>query len=137
VVQLPLLKKTIEKRKRKKGSSRLREETSDQERAMAKPVKKSKKFKVQSSGLSITEKIAGVKTGERKASSTSNGGDGPGHASVHAIDLYISFELTKKLSLSRPTESAREALLRRGLARNPLAPLLSKVQSCEVFIFCL
>jgi hypothetical protein len=87
--------------KRAKGSSHSGDQTSEQEWALAKPVNQSKKFKVQSLVLSIKEKtssakivirlIAGIKTGGRKASSTSIAGVGAGHASVRAIDLYASF----------------------------------------------
>jgi hypothetical protein len=65
-----------------KGSSHsVGGQTSEQERALAKPMKQSKKFKEQSSGLSVTEKtssmkvvirpITGVKIGGEKVSSTS------------------------------------------------------------------
>jgi hypothetical protein len=65
---------------------------------LAKPVKQSKKFRAQSSGLSIMEKtssakavprlIAGAKTGGQKACPTPTAGGNAGHASAHAIDLY-------------------------------------------------
>jgi hypothetical protein len=86
--------------KRAKGSSHSGDQTSEQEWALAKPVNQSKKFKAQSLVLSIKEKtssakivirlISGIKTGGRKASSTSIAGVGAGHASVRAIDLYAS-----------------------------------------------
>jgi hypothetical protein len=56
-----VLKKTSENQKRVKGSSRLGDQTSEQEKAMAKPLKKSKKFRPQSLGLSITQKTSSSK----------------------------------------------------------------------------
>jgi hypothetical protein len=66
---------------------------------LAKPLKQSKKFISQSSGLSIMEKassltamnwpVAGVKVGGGGASSTSIGGSGAGYASTRVLDLYV------------------------------------------------
>jgi hypothetical protein len=53
--QVPTPKKTTEKRKRVKGPSHSGDQTSEQENALAKPLKQSKKFKLQSSRLSIME----------------------------------------------------------------------------------
>jgi hypothetical protein len=104
-VQLPLPKKTIERKKWKKTSSCSGDKTSEQEKALAKPLNPSKKFSVQrggaqSSRLSISEKTSSVKApprplvsamaGRLKAPSASAVVDDSGYASVRAIDLYSS-----------------------------------------------
>jgi hypothetical protein len=57
---------------------------------MAKPLKQSKKFSLQSSGLSLTEKAssANVKISWGRTSSTSVGGGGVCWAPVQALDLF-------------------------------------------------
>jgi hypothetical protein len=115
VAQFPPLKKTTEKRKRTKGLSLLRYQTSEQE----KPVKQSKKFRVQSSGLSFTEKtssvkivprpIAGAETGRQKKHPALTAGGSVGHASVCAIDLYPSSASEEASPLERHQKNARNS----------------------------
>jgi hypothetical protein len=71
--QVPASKKATEKQKRAKGLSRSRDQTSAQELALSKPMKQSKKFISQSSGLSVTEKssFVTIKISGGKTSSTS------------------------------------------------------------------
>jgi hypothetical protein len=119
VAQFPPLKKTTEKRKPTKGLSLLRDQTSEQEKALAKPVKQSKKFRVQSSGLSFTEKtssvkivprpIAGAETGRQKKHPALTAGGSVGHALVCAIDLYPSSASEEASPLERHQKNARNS----------------------------
>jgi hypothetical protein len=65
-------------------------QTSMQELDLAKPVKTSKKFVVQSSGLSIVEKAfpAGAKIAGKRTSFASAGGSDAARASAHVLDLF-------------------------------------------------
>jgi hypothetical protein len=100
-VQAPASKKPFEKRKHVKGPSCSGDQISKQEKALAKPLKQTKKFRSKSSGLSIMEKasstkvviqpITSVKINRGKTSSTSAGGGGAGQALTRALDLYASF----------------------------------------------
>jgi hypothetical protein len=85
-------RKASEKQRRGRGSSRSGTRTSAQEFALAKPLKPSKKFVAQSSGLSIAEKTSptGVKIVCKKVSSTSTGGSDTTWASTRALDLFDS-----------------------------------------------
>jgi hypothetical protein len=97
-------KKTIQRKKRKKTSPCSGDKTSEQEKALSKPLKPSKKFSVQkgvqSSGLSISEKtlsrkasprpLVSAKAGKLKAPSASTTGDDSSYALVCVIDLYSS-----------------------------------------------
>jgi hypothetical protein len=112
VAQVSAPKKTTEKRKHTKGSSHSGGQTSEQEGALAKPMKQSKKFKAQSSGLSITEKvssakvvirpIAGIKIGRENLPSTSAAGGSAGRASTHAIDTYALSASDEETILPEP-----------------------------------
>jgi hypothetical protein len=80
--------------------------------AWAKPLKQSKKFKVQSLGLSVTEKasfmkivirpVVGVKIGGGKLPSTSATGGGVSHASACVVDLYASSASDKETIPPKP-----------------------------------
>jgi hypothetical protein len=91
-VQAPVPNKATEKRKCMKGSSRSGHQTSAQELALAKPLKQSRKFSSQSSGLSIIEKLPPrmLKLAGGKTSSTSAGGGGAGRDLSCALDLFDS-----------------------------------------------
>jgi hypothetical protein len=91
-VQAPALKKATEKCKCPKGSSRSMGQMSAQELALTKPLKESKKFISQSSGLSVTEKSSSttIKITGGKTSSSSTGGSGAAPAPTHALDLFDS-----------------------------------------------
>jgi hypothetical protein len=93
------------------ASSRSGDQTSEQEKILAKPVKASKKFSVpkigvQSPGLSISEKASSAKASPwrpmstkacvRKVHVASAVGDDSGYALVHVIDLFTSEEEASK-----------------------------------------
>jgi hypothetical protein len=60
-VQASVQKKATKKQKRVKGSSRSGGQASEQEIALAKPLKQCEKFKAQSSRLSVIEKTSSMK----------------------------------------------------------------------------
>jgi hypothetical protein len=70
-------------------SSHFGTQTSTLELSLAKPVRSSKKFVAQSSGLSIGEKASpvGVKVSRKRPSSTSVGGSDATPVSVHELNL--------------------------------------------------
>jgi hypothetical protein len=85
-------KRASEKWKCKGGSSRSGTQTSTQELALAKPVKASKKFITQSSGLSIAEKTSptDARVVRKRMSSISAGGSDAAPAPAHAPYLFGS-----------------------------------------------
>jgi hypothetical protein len=70
-------------------SSHFGTQTSTLELSLAKPVRSSKKFVAQSSGLSIGEKASpvGIKVSRKRSSSTSVGGSDATPVSVHELNL--------------------------------------------------
>jgi hypothetical protein len=124
--QAPAPNKTIRKRKRVKGSSHSGDQTSEQEKALANPMKQKKKFRSQSSGPSITEKASSVKL-------RSAGGKRPRPPWVGAVQArvqhvhwicMICLPLKKRLFHLSHVESTPKNLLRK-LCQNLLMPLLS------------
>jgi hypothetical protein len=89
-VSAPIAKKVSEKRRRARGLSNSGTQTSMQELALAKPIKTSKKFVVQSSGLSIVEKAfpVGAKIAGKRTSFGSAGGSDAARASGRVLDLF-------------------------------------------------
>jgi hypothetical protein len=90
--QAPASKRATEKRKHAKGSSHSGDQTFEQEKLLTKSLKQSKNFKLQSSGLSVTEKASSAKVmiSAVKTSSASAGEGGAGRASPRALDLFDS-----------------------------------------------
>jgi hypothetical protein len=85
-------KRASEKWRRPRWSSCPETQTSTQELTLAKPLKSSKKFVAQPSGLSIAENAspASIKISRKKVSSTSAGGSDAALALAHALDLNDS-----------------------------------------------
>jgi hypothetical protein len=98
----PAPRKTLEKWKHVRGLSQSGTQTSMQELALAKTVRPSKKFTIQSSWLSIAEKTssANVKGAGKKTSSASAGGSDATHTWTHILDLFDS---SSSASDSEPT----------------------------------
>jgi hypothetical protein len=109
------------------GSSHTGDQTSEHEKALAKTLKQSKKFKSQSSGLDITMKassmkgvirpITSIKISGGKALSTSAGGGGVSQAPVRALDLFAS-------SASHEENILLEARRKRSRKSPPLNDIL-------------
>jgi hypothetical protein len=91
-VPAPMPWKASEKWRCAIRSSCSRTQTSTQELSLSKPMKPSKNFVAQSSGLSITEKTSSVniKITGKKTSSTSVGGSNVTQALARALDLFDS-----------------------------------------------
>jgi hypothetical protein len=128
----PVPKKVSEKRKRRGGLSHVGNQTSVQELALAKPVKASKKFIAQSSGLSIVEKTSPVdaKVVRKRMSSTSAGGSDVASALARALDLFGSG------SSSSNGEAAPQAPPKKCHRKSPVPKIILKLSTTQGNLEC-